>query len=175
MARRVNKGLGRIREALRRSSILDLLTFEMRGQRCALLASEVLEVQQAVATTALPRAPAIVEGVVNLRGTLVPVLDIRARLGFPPEPLDVSNHLVFARLPRKSGRAQTVAIRVDRALDLVRVAGEQIEDPRPIVGAVQAAGVAKLADGLVVIHDLRTFLSFEDAQQLDQALLVAEH
>jgi purine-binding chemotaxis protein CheW len=133
-------------------------------------ASEVLEVQQAVAMAVLPRAPAIVEGVVDLRGTLVPVLDIRARLGLPPAPLSVSDHLVFARVNRK----RTVAIRVERAVDLLTVADGQIEDPRPVAGAVQAAGVAKLADGLVVIHDLRTFLSLDEAQQLDQALIGAD-
>jgi purine-binding chemotaxis protein CheW len=62
-----------------------------------------------------------------------------------------------------------VAIRVDRALDLLPVPREKIEDPRPVAGAVETAGVAKLADGLVLIHDLRTFLSLDEEQQLDQA------
>ncbi len=158
------------------ASIVGLLTFELDGQRCALLASEVLEVQRVVAMARLPRCPDIVEGVIDLRGKLVPVLDVRSRLGLPPSPLALSDHLVVASVPRTgSGAAphpsgpRVVAIRVDRALDLVPVPPEKIEDPRPVAGAAQAAGVAKLADGLVLIHDLRSFLSLDEEQQLDHA------
>jgi purine-binding chemotaxis protein CheW len=156
--------------------IVGLLIFELDGQRCAVMASEVLEVQRAVAIARLPRCPKIVEGVIDLRGKLVPVLDVRARLGLPPRPLALSDHLVVARVPRtRSGAAaqpsdpRVVAIRVDRALDLLTVPPEKIEDPRLVAGAVQAVGVAKLADGLVLIHDLRSFLSLDEELQLDQA------
>jgi purine-binding chemotaxis protein CheW len=156
--------------------VVGLLTFELEGQRCALMASEVLEVQRVVAMARLPRCPEIVEGVIDLRGKLVPVLDVRSRLGLPPSPLALSDHLVVARVPRTGGGAsphpsgpRVVAIRVDRALDLLPVPREKIEDPRPVAGGVQTAGVAKLADGLVLIHDLRTFLSLDEEQQLDQA------
>ena len=157
--------------------VVGLLTFELDGQRCALLASDVLEVQRVVAMARLPRCPEIVEGVIDLRGKLVPVLDVRSRLGLPQSPLALSDHLVVARVPRtRSGAAphpagpRVVAIRVDRALDLLQVPPEKIEDPRTAAGAVHAAGVAKLADGLVLIHDLRSFLSLDEEQQLDEAV-----
>jgi purine-binding chemotaxis protein CheW len=157
------------------SPVVGLLTFELDGQRCALISSEVLEVQRVVAMARLPRCPEIVEGVIDLRGKLVPVLDVRSRLGLKPSPLALSDHLVVARVPRADGEPhasgpRVVAIRVDRALDLLRVPREAIEDPRPVAGAVQTAGVAKLADGLVLIHDLRTFLSLDEEHQLDRAL-----
>jgi purine-binding chemotaxis protein CheW len=157
--------------------VVGVLTFELGGQRCALISSEVLEVQRVVAMARLPRCPEIVEGVIDLRGKLVPVLDIRSRLGLPPRPLALSDHLVVAHVARKAGGTspeasgpRVVAIRVDRALDLLAVPQTKIEDPRPVAGAAQTAGVAKLADGLVLIHDLRTFLSLDEEQQLDQAL-----
>jgi purine-binding chemotaxis protein CheW len=152
------------------SAANDLLTFELDGRRCALPAEAVLEVHRVVAIAPLAGAPRIVEGVVDLRGRLVPVLDVRAKLGLPPSPLALSNHLIFARLLRDGGGERTVALRVERALAVVRVPPELIEDPRPIAGPVLAAGVAKLADGLVVIHDLRAFLSLEEALQVDAAL-----
>src|SRR3954464_11389595 len=77
-----------------------LLTFELDGQRGALLASDVVEVQRAVTLTRLPRSHPMVEGVIDLRGRLVPVLDIRTRLGLPARPLSVSDHLVVAAVPR---------------------------------------------------------------------------
>ncbi|MBI3726176.1 purine-binding chemotaxis protein CheW [bacterium] len=157
---------------------IELVTFELGGQRCALLASDVVEVQRAVAIARMPRGPAIVEGVIDLRGKLVPVLDVRSRFGLPPSPLAPSDHLIVARVARARGgtkglpvEARVVAIRVERALDLVPVARERIEDARSAVPGVEyVAGVAKLADGTVVIHDLRTFLSLDEERELDQAL-----
>lgn len=159
-----------------------LLTFELGGQRCALLAPDVAEVQRAVAIARLPRCPAIVEGVIDLRGKLVPVLDVRSRFGLPPSPLALSDHLIIARVARASGETKglpleprVVAIRVERALDLVPVAPERIEDARSAVpGVDHVAGVAKLADGTVVIHDLRTFLSLDEERDLDRALAGAD-
>jgi purine-binding chemotaxis protein CheW len=149
--------------------LLDLLAFALDGERYALPAADVLEVQRAVAMAALPRSPAIVEGVINLRGKLVPVLDIRARLGLPPRPLRPADQLVVVRLGGTGvrGGGRTVAIRVDRALDLLRVPKRLIEDPRPVAGPGHSEGVAKLPDGLVVIHDPRTFLSLDEELQLD--------
>ncbi len=159
------------------ASLIDVLTFDLAGQQYGLLASEVVEVQRVVRMARLPRCPVVVEGVIDLRGKLAPVLDVRSRFGLPPRPLELSDHLVIARVPRTAGGtgpppdARVVAIRVDRALDLLRVAPERIEDARRAVpGAAYVAGVAKLPDGLVLIHDLRTFLSLDEERELDQAL-----
>jgi purine-binding chemotaxis protein CheW len=67
-----------------------------------------------VAVAPLPRAPPIVEGVINVRGTLVPVLDIRLRFGMSPHPPTLDQHLIIA-----TSGAHVVALRVDRALELV--------------------------------------------------------
>lgn len=151
---------------------MNLLEFELSGARCALPASQMVEVQRAVALTPLPRSPPVVEGVINLRGKLVPVIDIRTKLGLPAQPLSPSNHMLIVQTSQGSPGAvgRTLAIRVDRALELLSVPEELIEDPRPIAGAVHAAGMAKLPDGMVVIHDLRTFLSLDEVFQLDRAL-----
>lgn len=145
---------------------LDVLRFEVSERRYALPSASVREVVRAVRVEPLPKAPAIVEGVVNARGTIVPVFDLRARFGLPPKPLDHADHFVFAWAGRR-----LAAIRADRALDLVSLDAEQIEDARSAVpGADYVAGVAKLPDGLLLIHDLATFLSEAEARTLDEAL-----
>jgi purine-binding chemotaxis protein CheW len=157
------------------TATVGLLTFDLNGQRCGLLAEGVVEVQRAVTVVRLQGSPKTVEGVIDLRGKLVPVLDVRARLGLPPSPLALTDHFVVARVPRKPGSAASVprlvAIRVDHARDLLPVLPETIEDPLPVAGPGKVAGVAKLADGLVLIHDLQAFLSLDDELQLDRALL----
>jgi purine-binding chemotaxis protein CheW len=147
-------------------STLEAILFEVGGQRYGLPAADVREVARAVTMARLPRAPAIVEGVVNVRGMLVGVLDIRARFRLAPKGLEPTDHLIVAQ-----AGSRVVALRVDRVVDLVRLDAGQIggaEQAVPGVGYV--AGVARTDDGLVLIHDLRTFLSEAEALSLDEAL-----
>lgn len=129
----------------------------------------LLEVARTVAVAPLPKAPPIVEGVINVRGSLVPVLDIRQRFGMPPSALTPDQHLIIAR----SG-PRVVALRVDRALDLVVVDEDSIHSAARVAPGVEyVAGIARLADGLLVIHDLESFLSLDEAQQVDAAIVGA--
>ncbi|MBI1966648.1 MAG: purine-binding chemotaxis protein CheW [Gemmatimonadetes bacterium] len=143
-----------------------LLTFEVARRQFALPAQVLREVVRAVAIAPLPKAPPIVEGVINVRGTVVPVLDIRHRFGLPPVPLAPQQHLLIAHAgPR------LVALRVDRAQDLVSVPEDAIASAARIVPRAQyVAGIATLPDGLLVIHDLARFLALDEAEQVDAAL-----
>jgi purine-binding chemotaxis protein CheW len=143
-----------------------LLLFALGEHRFALPAETVVEVVRVVAWAPLPLAPAIVEGVVNVRGTLVPVLDIRARFGNPAVAVDPDQHLIIAR-----AGSRVVALRVDRALDLVGIPDGAVEPVERIApGTRLVAGLARLPDGVLVIHDLERFLSLEEAARLDAAL-----
>lgn len=147
----------------------EVLLFEIGGERYGLLSADVRELTRAVTIASLPKAPTIVEGLINLRGKIVPVLDIRTRFRIPAKPLEPSDHFVVA-----TTGTSLVAIRVDRAMDLVRVDGRQIEEAKGLVPeAEHVAGVAKLPDGLVLIHDLRAFLSQSEGLVLDEALRLA--
>jgi purine-binding chemotaxis protein CheW len=144
----------------------EILLFELGGERCGLPSADVRELIRAVTIVSLPKAPAIVQGLINLRGRIVPVLDVRARFGIPSKPLEPSDHFVVA-----VAGTSLVAIRVDRAMDLARVDDRQIERAKGIVpGAEYVAGVAKLPDGLVLIYDLHVFLTESEGLALDEAL-----
>lgn len=144
-----------------------LLTFEIADRRYALPAGIVQEVVRAVAFSPLPKSPPIIEGVVNYRGTLVPVLGTRQRFGLAPLPLAPDQHLLVAVLG-----SRRVALRVDRALDVITVDDNLIEPADRIApGTEYVAGLAKLPDGLVVIHDLERFLSLPESHQLEAALM----
>lgn len=145
---------------------LEVLSFEIGGQRYALASSVVRELVRAIAVVPLPKAPGIVEGVIDVRGSLVPVLDVRARFRLPPKPLALTDHFVLAW-----AASRVVALRVDRALDLIRLDAGQVEDAKAVVPSAEyVAGVAKLPDGLVLIHDLETFLDEAERATLDAAL-----
>jgi purine-binding chemotaxis protein CheW len=141
----------------------ELLTFDLEGNRFGVAVADVDQTVRAVMVAALPHAPPIVEGVINLRGRVVPVLDIRSRFRLRPKPLAPSDHMMIVRA---GGRV--VALRVDRVSDLVSVPDQDIVRAAdvPSVGTL-VAGVAKMSDGLVVIHDPSTFLTRAEAEALD--------
>lgn len=144
---------------------MDVLTFSLDDQAYGLPVGRVREVVRAVAIRALPGAPEIAEGVIGVRGSLVPVLDLRARFGHPPRAVDPDHHLILAEA---GGRL--LAFRVDAARNVESVEPSTLA---PVPGwsgrAEYVAGLARTERGLVVIHDLDTFLSDSEAASLDAA------
>jgi purine-binding chemotaxis protein CheW len=133
------------------------VAFVVGGRRWALPLDAVERVVAMVAIAPLQGAPPAVMGAINVHGEIVPVLDLRARLGLPPRPARADDRLVLARAPR------LVALPVDEVLgtlDLPTAAGELLPD----------AGVALLPDGLVAVYDLDAFLSADEEAQLAGAL-----
>jgi purine-binding chemotaxis protein CheW len=129
----------------------------------------VQEVVRAVAVSPLPDVPPFVEGVINARGTLVPVFDLRRRFGLPPTPPALHHHFVLA-----FAGSRLAALRVDRALDLVQVAESELSPPEALVGGGRhVASIARLPDGVLVIQDLEAFLSTSESGRLDAALAEA--
>jgi purine-binding chemotaxis protein CheW len=144
----------------------EVLLFTLEAQRYALPLEDVRELVRAVRLTPLPRAPAVVEGLLNLRGELLPVLDVRRRFRLPARRLSPSDHLIVAQ-----AGARRFALRVDRAEGLLALEPGQLDpSPRELPGVGYVAGALKLPDGLVLLHDLRTFLSQAEALELEEAL-----
>jgi purine-binding chemotaxis protein CheW len=140
--------------------------FLVGGQRYGLALSAVHRVLPMVAVSLLPKAPSIALGVINLHGHIIPVLDVRRRLGFPPRDYGIAAHLLVARTPRR-----TLAVPVDEVLGVWQVAAEAVVPPDAVLPRVgHVAGIVALADGLVFIHDLDTFLSLDEEERLTQAL-----
>lgn len=147
----------------------EVLLFTLEGQRYALPSADVRELVRAARLTALPHAPAVVEGLLNLRGELLPVLDLRRRFRLPPRPLSPLDHFIVVR-----AGARTVVLRVDRAEGLLSLEpGSWDGAPGELPGVGYVAGAVKLPDGLVLVHDLKTFLSEAEALALDTALAAA--
>jgi purine-binding chemotaxis protein CheW len=149
--------------------LIDLVVFEIGDRRLALPVSGIREIVRAVAVAPLPQAPPVVEGVVNVRGTVLPVVNVRPRFGLPPRGLSPDQHFILALAgPR------LVALRVDRVSELVQADPQAIRPAHEAApGSRHVAGVASLPDGVIVIQDLDQLLSLDEHASLDVAL--AEH
>lgn len=143
-----------------------LVTFKLSERLYALRVESVKRVARVVEITGLPKAPEIVLGVINLHGQIVPVLDIRRRFGLAKRELMLTDQLVVARTAK-----WTVAIRVDSVHGIIAKRHDDITQPETVLpGLEYVQGIAKLSDGLVVIHDLDRFLALDEEKQLESAL-----
>ena len=143
-----------------------LVVFHLADRRYALPLSAVDRILPMVDITPLPRAPAMVLGVIDLAGRVVPVLDLRRRFRLPPKETALTDQLVIAR-----AKSREVALVVDSVAGVSELRDTGIvnaTDLVPVEGCMD--GVMRLEDGLVVVHDLATFLSAREREVLDRAL-----
>ena len=144
----------------------EILAFEVGGRLFALPVARVVGLLRAVAVDPVPGAPAIVEGLINVRGRVVAVLDVRVRFGLPRRPPALTDHLILA-----SAGSQTVALRVDRVVDLVRLEDDRVDDIADILPGIRdLSGVARLPDGLLMIQDVRALLADAESSGLLEVL-----
>jgi purine-binding chemotaxis protein CheW len=121
---------------------------------------------QAVAVTPLPKAPTIVLGIIDIRGAVIPVINMRERFNHPRRNVYLSDHLIIATTGKR-----TVALLVDETKGVITASTERISVANNIVpGLGFIAGTLRLADGLVLIHDLDLLLSLEEEKAIDRAL-----
>jgi purine-binding chemotaxis protein CheW len=114
--------------------------------------------------TAVPHAPGFVEGVTNLRGEVLPVIDLRKRFGLPQGEITKDTRIVNVEMD-----GVKVGMMVDAVSEVLRVTEENIEPPSPIVVTVDSAfitGIAKVDERLIILLDLARVLSTEEQTRL---------
>lgn len=138
------------------------------GERIAFALESVVEVLPAMATTALPSAPPVISGLINLRGTPLPVLDLATRLGGVPLGPDPEHHVVVCHVGDRR-----VGIWVEEVSDITTIDANGLVAVTDFAAARHVAGAAVLADGMLVVLDLRSFLDADEALMLDRAIVGA--
>ena len=145
---------------------VQLVTFFLDDQRYALRLDAVERVIPAVALTQLPGAPEIVLGLIDFEGRIVPVVDIRARFRLPGREMGIADCIVIATTARR-----TLGILVDAPGEVIEVAEADIDRGTGVLlGSVYVEGVVRLDVGLVLIHDLESFLSLEEEKSIAGAM-----
>jgi purine-binding chemotaxis protein CheW len=148
------------------ATAIQLVAFCLGSQTYALRLESVERIIPAVEVTPLPEAPEAILGVINLQGKIVPVLDVRARFRLPKRQINLSDQLVVA-----STEMRTVAFIVDSVIGIVKRSPHEITEANLILrGLKYLQGVAKLEDEMMFIHNLDTFLSLDEENQLERAI-----
>jgi purine-binding chemotaxis protein CheW len=132
----------------------------------ALNLDAVERVIRAIEIEPLPDAPRGVLGVINFQGRIIPVFDLRVRFGLPARDVMASDYLVIARMHSRS-----VALLVETVVGVVPGGQMQLIQSADILPEMESiSGVIKFEGGLVFVHDLEKFLSYEDYEALQSAL-----
>lgn len=142
---------------------VQLVTFKLDDQEYGLSIKNVVEVVRMVAITRIPRAPDVVEGVINLRGRVVPVINLRKRFGAPPKHRDLDTRLLVARIDER-----VIALIVDVVSEVLKLDSDSLDASDAVATGVTEylAAIGKLRDRLLLIVDLDAILSFEEERQL---------
>ena len=141
----------------------DALLFTIDAARYAIPLRDVAEVVPAVKVLALPDAPAIVEGVVNVRGEIVPVLSLRSRLGHAPRAPAVTEYFILVH-----ARSRRVIVRSDTSPEIVSLPDLEAPGEEEVDRAL--AGVLPLPSGIAMFQDINRFIAPDDEPSLDAAL-----
>jgi purine-binding chemotaxis protein CheW len=143
-----------------------ILVFFLEEQRYALYLQAVERIVHAVEVTPLPKAPDIVLGIINMRGQVIPVLNIRKRFNLPDRKIDLNDRLIIAHTQKR-----TVALVVDMVNGIIQPAEEKLIPAEKVTPGMELIdGVIKLEGGMILIHDLDKFLSLEEEVMLDKAV-----
>lgn len=150
------------------SQVLDaveqLVVFELADEVYGVDISRVQEIIRMTTITRLPRAPEFVEGVINLRGRVIPVVDLKRRFG-----LAEGGRTKACRIVVVDVGDHTIGMVVDAVSEVLRVPAAAVEPPSPVVTTVDSdylRGIARLEGRLVILLDLDKVLTWEEKRRL---------
>jgi len=155
-----------------RETTREVLVFVLGQEEYGVDILKVQEIRGYEKVTAIPSAPAYLKGVVNLRGIIVPVIDLRVKFGLAAPKYDAFTVVVILRL---AGRV--IGIVVDGVSDVVRLSPGDVK-AAPQLGALVdssfLAGLAAQADRMILLLDIEKLLSSGELNVLNQAAAAVE-
>jgi purine-binding chemotaxis protein CheW len=141
-----------------------LVVFELADESYGVDIGAVNTIIRMQEITEIPRSPEFVEGVINLRGSIIPVIDLRKRFSLP-----VGEETKASRIVVVETSGQLIGMVVDAVSETLRLQQDAIEPPSPIVTSVDSEyvrGVGKLENRLVILLDLDKVLSSKELDAL---------
>ena len=143
-----------------------IVVFNIAEQRYALNLATVKRIVRVVEVTHLPKAPDIVLGIINVQGRIIPVINIRKRFGLPEREINLSDQLIIAQASKHG-----LALLVDTVSGVIEYSEHDVIGAKEVIpGAEYVKGMIKLDDGINLILDLDTVLSFDEVRSLNCAM-----
>ncbi|QGG49114.1 chemotaxis protein CheW [Heliorestis convoluta] len=143
---------------------IQLVVFKLGSEEYGVPITQVQEINRLMTPTKIPQAPPFVEGIINLRGKIIPVIDLKKRFG-----LTLADHTANTRIIVINIGENTVGVIVDAVTEVLRLSTAALEPPPPMISSISVdylKGVGKVGERLLILLDLDKILSDKEKEQL---------
>jgi len=147
------------------SDLRQVVVFRLGDEEYGVDILQVKTIERLMDITRVPKAPNFVEGVINLRGEVVPVIDLRKRFGLPQVEKNEDNRIIIVNID-----SITVGMIVDSASEVLHLPESQIEAAPAVISGIDSdfiSGVGKIDERLLILLNLSKVLKHEEMEQLE--------
>lgn len=151
--------------------LLQLVSFKVGTEEFAIPILSVQEINRMMQITRVPKSPPFIEGVINLRGKIIPVMDLRQRFRMPTKENTSASRIIVVEVGRR-----VIGFTVDQVNEVLRISSNIVEPAPAMVCGVDSdyvQGVGKLEDRLLILLSLDRLFSDDELDELDQAAAAA--
>jgi purine-binding chemotaxis protein CheW len=140
--------------------------FKIEQQLFCIRLSDVYRIVRVVHVTAIPEAPQVIEGVINVQGDIIPVVNLRKRFKINTRELNLDDQIILI-----NANNRLLGLLVDEVTDILESRSEDIVSQENILpGADRIQGVMKNNESMILIQDIETLLSTDEEKKLEKSL-----
>lgn len=146
------------------SGVIQLVVFGLGTEEYGVPITQVQEINRLITPTKIPQTPSFVEGIINLRGKVIPVIDLKKRFQLPLTAHGENTRIIVVNIGE-----HTVGIIVDAVTEVLRLPLQSVEPPPGMISGIAIEylkGVGKVGDRLLILLDLDKVLSEKEQFQL---------
>jgi len=145
----------------------EFLSFVLGDAQYCIDILKVQEIRTYEAPTRIANTPAFIKGVMNLRGNIVPIIDLRVKFGLPEQRLDTQTVVIVLNVAKR-----TVGVVVDGVSDVIAVADAEIKPAPELAGSLDTRyiqGLATVAGQMMILVDIERLMTSRDMSLVDEA------
>jgi purine-binding chemotaxis protein CheW len=163
------KGIGENASAHKgeRAGTMQIVGFRLADEEYGVEIVRAQEIIMPGQITWMPEVPDFICGLINLRGHVVPIVDLRKRLGLEARPNDEQTRIIVVNVEKR-----IIGMVVDAVTEVLRISGDQVEAPPSSIAGIDheyIRGLVKLPDKLLILLNIENILSRDDQRLLSQA------
>lgn len=146
---------------------IKLVIFKLADEEFGAPINQVYEILRLVEITRVPRAPKFIEGVINLRGKVIPVLDLRRRFDLPMTTPPEQQRIMEVEV-----EGQIIGMIVDAVTEVISLPADAVEPAPPMIADIAGdylTGVGKLPGRIIILLNFDKILSIQETRQIEQA------
>lgn len=147
-------------------NIRQFVEFKLGDEKYGVDILQVKTIERMMPITRVPKAPSFVEGVINLRGEIVPVIDLKKRFDLPEGKITENTRIIIVTV-----KDLTVGMIVDSATEVIQLPQDEIEDAPAITSGIDSdylEGVGKINDELLILLNLAKVLRPKEVEELSE-------